>query len=112
MADSHDHEFYFSTTIDDDHTESTTNDLEIAFGITLFAGLAVFIGALPILCLRNKITDSKFMKLIIPITLGFSAGVTIYLSFVNLLSHSIAYSFPTTLFTIYFNIHKSTYVHP
>ena len=71
----------------DDH-ESETMDLGVAFGLTLFAGAAVFIGALPILCLRNKAT--RFMRTAIPITLGFSVGVTIHLSLVNLLTHSVS----------------------
>ncbi len=54
------------------------NDYLVAFGITLFAGLATGIGS--ILAFYTKQTNKKFLSL----TLGFSAGVMIYVSMVEI----------------------------
>ena len=50
----------------------------IAFGLTLFAGLATGIGSA--LAFFAKRTNTKFLSL----SLGFSAGVMIYVSFVEI----------------------------
>ncbi|MBT9157544.1 MAG: Zinc transporter ZupT [Firmicutes bacterium] len=50
-----------------------------AFGLTLFAGLATGVGSA--LAFFTKKTDAKFLS----IALGFSAGVMIYVSFVEIL---------------------------
>ncbi len=55
------------------------NDVVIAFLITLFAGLATGIGSA--MALLKKKTDKKFLS----IALGFSAGVMLYVSFVEIL---------------------------
>jgi ZIP family zinc transporter len=53
--------------------------LLLAFGLTLFAGLATGVGSA--LALFTKRTNTKFLSL----ALGFSAGVMIYVSFVEIL---------------------------
>ncbi len=55
-----------------------TSQVLIAFTLTLFAGLATGIGSL--VALMTKRTDTRFLSL----TLGFSAGVMIYISFMEL----------------------------
>ncbi|PIY60084.1 zinc transporter ZupT [Candidatus Woesearchaeota archaeon CG_4_10_14_0_8_um_filter_47_5] len=50
----------------------------IAFGLTLFAGLSTGIGSL--LALVSKKTDTKFLS----VALGFSAGIMLYVSFVDI----------------------------
>ncbi|WP_070000110.1 zinc transporter ZupT [Cellulosilyticum sp. I15G10I2] len=55
-----------------------TNTILIAFGLTLFAGLATGIGSC--LAFFTKRTNTKFLS----ISLGFSAGVMIYVSFVEI----------------------------
>jgi ZIP family zinc transporter len=55
-----------------------TNDVLLAFGLTLFAGLATGVGS--ILAFFTKRTNTKFLV----ISLGFSAGVMIYVSFVEI----------------------------
>ena len=50
----------------------------IAFGLTVFAGLATGIGS--ILAFFTKTTNTKFLS----ISLGFSAGVMIYVSMVEI----------------------------
>ncbi len=55
------------------------NDVVIAFLLTLFAGLATGIGSA--MALLKKKTDRKFLS----IALGFSAGVMLYVSFVEIL---------------------------
>src|SRR3989339_1673779 len=57
----------------------------IAFGLTLFAGLSTGIGSL--LALFTKRTDTKFLS----VAVGFSAGVMIYVSFVEILPESRMY---------------------
>ncbi|MDV4150976.1 zinc transporter ZupT [Clostridium sp. AL.422] len=54
------------------------NDVMIAFLITLFAGLATGIGSL--IAFLAKSTNKKFLS----VSLGFSAGVMIYVSFVEI----------------------------
>lgn len=54
------------------------NNLLIAFGLTLFAGLATGIGSA--LAFFTKRTNTKFLS----IALGFSAGVMIYVSMVEI----------------------------
>ncbi len=66
------------------------NDVLIAFSLTLFAGLATGIGSL--IALKNKEISPKFLTY----TLGFSAGVMIYVSFVE-----IFYTAKITLDKIY-----------
>jgi zinc transporter, ZIP family len=51
----------------------------LAFGLTLFAGLSTGIGS--ILAFFTKHTNTKFLA----VSLGFSAGVMIYVSFVEIL---------------------------
>ncbi|MCM3763553.1 zinc transporter ZupT [Neobacillus niacini] len=55
-----------------------TENLLLAFGLTLFAGLATGIGSL--LAFFTSHTNTKFLS----ITLGFSAGVMIYVSMVEI----------------------------
>ncbi|MFO7827499.1 MAG: zinc transporter ZupT [Bacteroidales bacterium] len=54
------------------------NNVLIAFGLTLFAGLATGIGS--VLAFFTKTTNTKFLSL----SLGFSAGVMIYVSMVEI----------------------------
>lgn len=56
-----------------------TSTILIAFGLTLFAGLATGIGGA--LAFFTKRTNTKFLS----VALGFSAGVMIYVSFAELL---------------------------
>lgn len=56
-----------------------TSTILIAFGLTLFAGLSTGIGSA--LAVFTKHTNTKFLSL----SLGFSAGVMIYVSFVEIL---------------------------
>lgn len=58
------------------------NNVLIAFGLTLFAGLATGIGSA--LAFFAKKTNKKFLAF----ALGFSAGVMIYVSFVEILAKS------------------------
>ena len=55
-----------------------------AFGLTLFAGLSTGIGSL--LALLTRRTNTRFLSL----ALGFSAGVMIYVSFVEILAKARA----------------------
>lgn len=54
----------------------------IAFGLTLFAGLATGVGSIIAFCARR--TNKKFLSF----ALGLSAGVMIYISFVEMLVES------------------------
>jgi len=54
------------------------NNVAIAFGVTLFAGLATGIGSACAVCAHR--TNTKFLC----VSLGFSAGVMIYVSFVEI----------------------------
>lgn len=60
-----------------------TSNVLIAFGLTLFAGLSTGIGSL--IALLSKTTNTKFLSY----ALGFSAGVMIYISFVEIFPESI-----------------------
>ena len=60
----------------------TSSDILSAFALTLFAGLATGLGAL--LSFLSSSTNTKFLS----IGLGFSAGVMIYISFVEILAKS------------------------
>lgn len=55
-----------------------TENLLLAFGLTLFAGLATGIGSL--LAFFTSHTNTKFLS----VTLGFSAGVMIYVSMIEI----------------------------
>ena len=55
-----------------------TNSIFLAFGLTMLAGLSTGIGSL--LALFAKRTNTKFLS----VSLGFSAGVMIYVSFVEI----------------------------
>ena len=62
------------------------NNILFAFGLTLFAGLSTGIGSA--IAFFSKQTNTKFLS----IALGFSAGVMIYVSFVEILqkaNHSL-----------------------
>jgi len=54
------------------------NEILFAFGLTMFAGLATGIGS--ILAFFTKRTNTRFLSL----ALGFSAGVMIYVSFIEI----------------------------
>ncbi len=58
--------------------EFSWNEILFAFGLTLFAGLSTGIGSL--LAFFTKRTNTRFLSL----ALGFSAGVMIYVSFVEI----------------------------
>ena len=60
----------------------TSSQILSAFALTLFAGLATGLGAL--LTFLSRSTNTKFLS----IGLGFSAGVMIYISFVEILTKS------------------------
>ncbi|TVQ11642.1 MAG: zinc transporter ZupT [Bacteroidetes bacterium] len=55
----------------------------LAFGLTLFAGLSTGIGSA--IAFFTKTTNTKFLS----VSLGFSAGVMIYISFMEILPKSI-----------------------
>ncbi len=61
------------------------NNILIAFGLTLFAGLATGIGSA--IAFFAKRTNMKFLA----ISLGFSAGVMVYVSFVEILNSAFKY---------------------
>ena len=56
--------------------EFSQENILFAFGLTLFAGLSTGFGSL--IALMAKRTNTKFLS----VSLGFSAGVMIYVSFV------------------------------
>jgi len=58
--------------------EFDTNTILIAFGLTLFAGLSTGIGSM--IAWTCKRTNTRFLS----VALGFSAGVMIYVSFVEI----------------------------
>lgn len=60
-----------------------TENFWLAFGLTMFAGLSTGIGSL--IALATNRTSTRFLS----IAMGFSAGVMIYVSFVELLPESI-----------------------
>ena len=55
-----------------------TQNVLIAFGLTLFAGLATGIGS--VIAFFYKTTNTRFLS----VSLGFSAGVMIYVSLVEI----------------------------
>jgi len=59
-------------------SDITINNLMFAFGLTLFAGLATGIGS--VLAFFAKKTNTKFLS----VSLGFSAGVMIYVSMIEI----------------------------
>lgn len=59
------------------------NSVLFAFGLTLFAGLSTGIGS--ILAFFTKTTNTRFLS----VALGFSAGVMIYVSFVEIFNEAI-----------------------
>jgi len=59
-----------------------TNDVLFAFGLTLFAGLATGIGSL--IAFFAKRTNKVFLS----ISLGFSAGVMIYVSMIEIFAEA------------------------
>jgi len=62
-----------------------SNNFLLAFAFTLFAGLATGLGS--IIAFISKSTNEKFLSF----TLGFSAGVMIYVSFVEILAKAKVY---------------------
>ena len=56
----------------------TAQNFIFAFVLTLFAGISTGIGGIAVL--KSKITNMKFLSA----SLGFSAGVMIYVSFVEI----------------------------
>lgn len=60
--------------------EFSTGTVLLAFGLTLLAGMATGIGSL--IAFFAKRTDTRFLS----VSLGFSAGVMIYVSFVEILN--------------------------
>ncbi|MDR1274340.1 MAG: zinc transporter ZupT [Odoribacteraceae bacterium] len=58
--------------------EISSHDLLVAFGLTLFAGLSTGIGSA--IAFLSRKTNKRFLSL----ALGFSAGVMIYISFVEI----------------------------
>ncbi|MGL5681570.1 MAG: zinc transporter ZupT [Marinifilaceae bacterium] len=64
--------------------EFSWHNIYIAFGLTLFAGLATGIGSA--IAFLAKKTNKRFLSL----SLGFSAGVMIYVSFVEIFPQSVA----------------------
>jgi len=62
---------------------SEHQDVILAFGLTLFAGLSTGIGSA--IAFFTKTTNTKFLS----VSLGFSAGVMIYVSFVEIFPKSV-----------------------
>ncbi|MEW5845792.1 MAG: zinc transporter ZupT [Bacteroidota bacterium] len=62
--------------------EYEISDVLIAFGLTLFAGLSTGIGSA--IAFFSRHTNTKFLSL----ALGFSAGVMIYVSFIEIFSQA------------------------
>jgi ZIP family zinc transporter len=60
------------------------NEILFAFGLTMFAGLATGIGS--VLAFFTKRTNTRFLSL----ALGFSAGVMIYVSFIEIFPKAMA----------------------
>ena len=76
----------------------STETILIAFGLTLFAGLSTGIGS--ILAFFTKRTNTKFLST----SLGFSAGVMIYVSFMEMMPQAksnLLQSFGDRLGTLY-----------
>eukprot|EP01083_Nonionella_stella_P276203 938365_1 len=66
-----------------DSTEDNTENIWTAIAITSSAGFASFLGALAIFCIKKEHMN------VLPCSLAFAAGVTVYLSFVTLIPESI-----------------------
>lgn len=62
----------------------STENVGLAIGLTFLAGFTTTIGALVAFCINQEMTQ------ILPIALAFSAGVMIYISFVEILGESTA----------------------
>lgn len=76
----------------------STETILIAFGLTLFAGLSTGIGSM--LAFFTKRTNTKFLST----SLGFSAGVMIYVSFMEMMPQAksnLLESFGDRVGTIY-----------
>eukprot|EP01084_Bolivina_argentea_P025213 46892_1 len=65
--------------------ELKAHDKWVAFGITVLAGFAAFIGAFSIFCIKQS-----DLPRVIPIALSFSAGIILHLSFAHLVEESRA----------------------
>jgi len=63
--------------------ENNFQDVLLAFGLTLFAGLSTGIGSA--IAFFTRTTNTKFLS----VSLGFSAGVMIYISFMEILPKSM-----------------------
>merc|ERR1719361_2757397 len=91
QEDSHDHEhdhehdsLEFHTSDFDEHDhDDHEEDAGLAMAITIAAGFAAFLGAFSMFCIKREQLG------VIPVTLGFSSGVVVYLSFVNLIPECI-----------------------
>merc|ERR1719242_2019325 len=82
--DSHDHEHDSHDHDDlDDHDHGDEQNVGLAFAITFAAGFAACLGATSIFCVKPEQLG------VIPATLGFSSGVVVYLSFMNLIPECI-----------------------
>ena len=83
MHDSHDHEttHYHPS---EDGMEITSDDKWAAFGITVLAGFAAFLGAFSIFCIKKG-----QLQYVIPVALAFSVGVILHLGFLDLIPHSV-----------------------
>jgi len=69
---------------DDDHDhDHEDEDVGFAMAITVIAGLAALLGACSIFCVKPE------QLAVMPVALGFAAGVIVYLSFMNLIPESI-----------------------
>ena len=79
------HDEHMSTThYHSGEEELTANDKWNAFGITVLAGFAAFIGALSVFCIKKE-----QVRYVVPVALSFSAGVIIHLSFLHLVAHAV-----------------------
>lgn len=84
----------YNTSLKHHTMEFSWNQIILAFCLTLFAGLATGIGSA--IAFFTKKTNKKFLS----ISLGFSAGVMIYVSFVEIYPQAnaaLAQTYPTQL---------------
>ena len=84
-SDDHDHADEHAEDHSDDHSDhdhSTTRMLE-ALGITTLSGMAAMLGFCFIFCLNREAVG------LIPVSLSFSGGVIVYLTFLNLIPECI-----------------------